>query len=105
MLNRIRRAFSLTRARNSTRGRHRRPPAPSCTPPITPASHTSVAASIFVASLTPADAAPHRTPLRGEDVALVRPYVLAPEKKIGARPMVIAPHLPADAWSVLTGAR
>ncbi|MEV6667926.1 hypothetical protein [Streptomyces nigra] len=51
------------------------------------------------ASIGPA----HRHPLWGEDVELVRPYVLAWEKRVRARPVVIAPYLPADAWSTLAG--
>ncbi|WP_247197359.1 hypothetical protein [Streptomyces sp. GESEQ-35] len=45
----------------------------------------------------------HRHSLTGEDNALVRPYVLAWEKRLRARSVVIAPYLPADAWSTLAG--
>lgn len=45
----------------------------------------------------------HRQMLRGEDIALVRPYVLAWEKRVRTREVVVAPYLPADAWSVLVG--
>ncbi|MFG2308891.1 hypothetical protein ACGFS9_09475 [Streptomyces sp. NPDC048566] len=43
--------------------------------------------------------------LRGEDVALVRPYVLAWETRRRSRPVLVSPHLPAAAWSALTGVR
>ncbi|MFI5819296.1 hypothetical protein ACIA8I_09155 [Streptomyces rishiriensis] len=46
----------------------------------------------------------HRQTLRGEDVALVRPYVLAWEKRLRTREVVVAPYLSADAWSTLVGA-
>ncbi|MFF4147318.1 hypothetical protein ACFY0A_39835 [Streptomyces sp. NPDC001698] len=42
--------------------------------------------------------------LTGEDIALVRPYVLAWEKRVWTRSLVVAPHLPDDAWSALAGA-
>ncbi|MFF5185473.1 hypothetical protein ACFY30_17090 [Streptomyces sp. NPDC000345] len=47
----------------------------------------------------------HRPVLKGEDVALVRPYVLAWESRVRTRAVVVAPHLPADAWSALAGVR
>ncbi|MEU1306843.1 hypothetical protein ACQEV4_00155 [Streptomyces shenzhenensis] len=98
MLNRIRRALSHTRVRNSSRGRHRRPLL------LTPTRRTAADASTIV--LGRASTVPdHRQPLRGEDVALVRPYVLAWEGRVRARPVVIASHLPADAWSALAGVR
>ncbi|MFE5815658.1 hypothetical protein ACFQ6S_19920 [Streptomyces sp. NPDC056479] len=44
--------------------------------------------------------------LVGEDIALVRPYVLAWEnRERPRRSVVVTPHLPADAWSVIAGAR
>ncbi|WP_237555719.1 MULTISPECIES: hypothetical protein [unclassified Streptomyces] len=46
----------------------------------------------------------HRYPLRGEDVALVRPYLLAWEERARTRTVLVAPHLPTDAWSALAGA-
>ncbi|MEU0117483.1 hypothetical protein ABZ137_28270 [Streptomyces bobili] len=51
------------------------------------------------------DVVDHRQPLRGEDIALVRPYVLAWEKCVRTREVVVAPYLPADAWSALVGVR
>jgi hypothetical protein len=104
VLNRIRRAFSLTRARSSPRGRHRRPLVPAFPPLPLPVSRRSDGASTPVLGRTADDAASHRNLLRGEDVALVRPYVLAMEGPVRTRAMVIAPHLSADAWSALTGA-
>ncbi|WP_237310248.1 hypothetical protein [Streptomyces sp. AMCC400023] len=42
--------------------------------------------------------------LRGEDIALVRPYVLAWEKRgQSRRSVIVAAHLPSEAWSVLQG--
>jgi hypothetical protein len=49
--------------------------------------------------------ADHRHSLAGEDIALVRPYVLAWEKRVRARSMVVVSHLSADAWSALAGVR
>lgn len=103
MLNRIRRASSLTRVRNSPRGRHRRPLVPAFPPPPLPVSRRPDATSTPVSGRTADDAASHRNLLRGEDVALVRPYVLAMEGRVRTRAMVIAPHLSSDAWSALTG--
>ncbi|GHB15733.1 hypothetical protein GCM10010392_49840 [Streptomyces clavifer] len=103
MLNRIRRAASLTRERYFPKGRHRRPLTPS-RPLATPTSTTS--ADVSTVRLGPASAgAVHRRPLRGEDVELVRPYLVAWEERVRTRAVVVAPRLPADAWSALTGAR
>ncbi|WP_256725905.1 hypothetical protein [Streptomyces sp. IMTB 2501] len=41
--------------------------------------------------------------LSGEDNALVRPYVLAWEKRVRPRAVVVASHLSAEAWSALAG--
>ena len=104
MLNRIRRAVSLTRERHFPKGRHRRP-------------LTSTRQSPAYAPSAPAEgptAVRWRGPdwanpagsLTGEDNALVRPYVLAWEKRgRPRRSMVVAPHLPSEAWSVLAGVR
>jgi hypothetical protein len=105
VLNRIRRAFTLTRARNSSRGRHRRALTPSCPPASPSASHESVGVSTPFLGRAVAGAATHRNPLIGEDVAPVRPYVMASERRVQTRSMVIAPHLPSGAWSFLTGGR
>lgn len=103
MLNRIRRAFSLARARNSARGRHRRSLVPAFPPLPLPASRRSDGRSAPVLGCRADDAASHRKLLRGEDVALVRPYVLAMEGRVQTRAMAVAPHLSADAWSALAG--
>lgn len=103
MLNRIRQAISRTRARCFPNGRHRRPltssqPLASSTCPV-PADASTVAPG-----RTP-DGPLHRYPLRGEDVALVRPYLLAwEEQRARTRTVLVAPHLPAAAWSALAGA-
>lgn len=101
MLNRIRRAASLTRERYFSKGRHRRP----LTPSRPPAARTVIApvdASAVALGRASAGAV-HRYPLRGEDVALVRPYLLAWEERVRTRAVLVAPHLPADVWSALAG--
>jgi hypothetical protein len=101
VLNRIRRAASLTRARYFPKGRHRRPLA-SRRPPVVPASPTSADGSTVTPGQT-RGSANRRHSLPGEDVALVRPYVLAWEKRVRTRSVVVAPRLPAEAWSALVG--
>lgn len=103
MLNRIRRAVSLTRARYAPKGRHRRPLAP-FRPPATPTVPASADASTVVLGRA-SDSANHRHPLRGEENALVRPYVLAWEERARPHVVVVASHLPAEAWSCLAGVR
>lgn len=103
MLNRIRRAASRIGDRYFSKGRHRRP----LTPFRPLAALTSAAladASTVVLGQASADAV-HRRPLRGEDVALVRPYLLAWEERVRTRAVLVAPRLPADAWSALAGVR
>jgi hypothetical protein len=102
VLNRIRRALSLTRVRNASRSRHRRP-STSATFPTARSSPASVDAPALVLSRPSTSAAAHRFPLTGEDSALVRPYVPAWERRVRTRAVVVAPHLSADAWSALTG--
>lgn len=102
MLNRIRRAVSLTRARCFPKGRHRRPLRPTW-PTSAPASSAPTGESTVV-MVQALDRASHWQPLRGEDTALVRPYVLAHEERARRHPtVVIAPQLPTDAWSTLLG--
>ena len=102
MLNRIRRAVSLTRARHSSKGRHRRP----LTPSRPPAAAFSAPADEPTLSLSRAsDWARHRYSLTAEETALVRPYVLAWERRARQHPtVVVAPHLPTEARSALLGA-
>ncbi|MFG2277945.1 hypothetical protein ACGFNQ_04565 [Streptomyces asoensis] len=101
MPNRIRRAVSFTRERHFPRGRHRRPLTAS-RPSTTPAP--SLRSDGTAAAHRPASGeADHRQTLRGEDIALVRPYVLAWEKRVRTRHVLVAPYLPADAWSALVG--
>ena len=102
MLNRIRRAASLTRARYFPKGRHRRP--------LRPSRPTPAPASSAFADEPPAvlgqdlGRASYWQPLRGEDTALVRPYVLAHEELARRHPtVVIAPRMPTDAWTTLLG--
>ncbi|EFE69439.1 predicted protein [Streptomyces viridosporus ATCC 14672] len=102
MLNRIRRAVSLTRARHFPRGRHRRPLTP-FQPTSAPISSASVDQPTIVLGHT-LDRASHWQPLRGEDTALVRPYILAHEERARRHPtVVIASQPPTDAWSALLG--
>lgn len=103
MLNLIRRAASLTRARHSRRGRHRRP-SMSSRGPAAPAS-TVPADEPTVALGWPRDELSHRHPLTGEDAALVRPYVLACERSGRHPTVVVAPCLPPDGCSALLGVR
>jgi hypothetical protein len=103
VLNRIRRAASLTRARYFPKGRHRRPLRPSRS--SAPASSAPTDEPTVVLDHT-LDRASHRQPFRGEDTALVRPYVLAQEERARRHPtVVIAPQLSTDTWSTLLGAR
>ncbi|GAA3011637.1 hypothetical protein Sfulv_30970 [Streptomyces fulvorobeus] len=103
MLNRIRQAISRTRARCFPNGRHRRPLTPS-RPLASPTCPAPADASTVALGRTPVGPL-HRYPLRGEDVALVRPYLLAWEERARTRTVLVAPDLPADAWSALAGAR
>ncbi|GGX27910.1 hypothetical protein GCM10010383_68270 [Streptomyces lomondensis] len=104
MLNRIRRAVTLTRARHAPKGRHRRTLRAS-RPPIAPASPAYVDEPTVVLAQA-VDKPGHRHSLRGEDVALVRPYMLVEEEPVRRRrTVVIAPYLPSDAWSTLLGAQ
>lgn len=103
MLNRIRHAISRTRARCFPNGRHRRSLKPS-RPLASSTCPVPADASTVGLGQTPAGTV-HRYPLRGEDVALVRPYLLAwEEQRARTRSVFVAPHLPADAWSALAGA-
>ncbi|MEU1941088.1 hypothetical protein ABZ554_01135 [Streptomyces sp. NPDC020125] len=103
MLNRIRRAASLTRARHFSKGRHRRPLTPP--PPVAPVASAPADEPTVVLSRA-SDWAQHRYLLRGEETALVRPYVLAWERRPRQHPtVVVAPHLPTEARSVLLGVR
>lgn len=103
MLNRIRRAASLTRERYFPKGRHRRPLTPS-RPLAAPTSAMPDDTSTVALGHASAGAV-HRRPLRGEDVALVRPYLLAWEARARTRAVVVAPRLPADTWSALAVVR
>lgn len=103
MLNRIRRAASLTRERYFSKGRHRRA-LPPYRPLAAPTFVVPTDASTVVLGQASAGAV-HRRPLRGEDVALVRPYLLAWEERVRTRAVLVAPRLPADAWSALAGVR
>ncbi|WP_443035439.1 hypothetical protein [Streptomyces sp. BE230] len=102
MLNRIRRAASRTRERYFPKGRHRSPLTPSR--PLAAATRLAPAEASSTTLGRASAGAVHRYPLRGEDVALVRPYLLAWEERVRTRTVLVAPHLPADAWSALAGA-
>lgn len=103
MLNRIRRAVTLARARYFPKGRHRRaltpprtavamPPADTVEPPAVPEWMPDTADRLDL--------------LLGEENALVRPYVLAWERQRACqRLVVVAPRLSAEAFLALAGAR
>jgi hypothetical protein len=103
VLNRIRRAVSLTRARYFPKGRHRRPLMPHRPPAVlaSPAftDESTATPSRALSSMNPCHLLP------GENVALVRPYVLACERRVRTRSVVVAPRLPAEAWTALVGVR
>ena len=101
MLNRIRHAISRTRERCFPKGRHRRPLTPSR--PLAPRAGLAPADASTVALGRAPVGTVHHYPLRGEDVALVRPYLLAWEERVRTRTVLVASHLPADAWSALAG--
>ncbi|TXS23317.1 hypothetical protein EAO74_22035 [Streptomyces sp. gb1(2016)] len=104
MLNRIRRGISRTRVRCFPNGRHRRPLTHS-RPLASPTCPAPADASTVALGRTPAGTV-HRYPLQGEDVALVRPYLLAwEEQRARTRTVLVAPHLRTDACSALAGAR
>lgn len=103
MLNRIRRAVALARARYAPKGRHRRPLTPS-RPKAARAFPAFADASAPLLGRV-SDIANHRHRLAGEDNALVRQYVLAWEERGRPRAVVVASHLPTEAWSTLTGVR
>ncbi|GAA1676963.1 hypothetical protein GCM10009680_15580 [Streptomyces yatensis] len=103
MLNRIRRAVSLTTARHFSKGRHRRPLTPS-RPGVAPTANAPADEPTVVLSRA-SDWPRDRYSLRAEETALVRPYVLAWERRARQHPrVVVAPHLPTEARSVLLGA-
>lgn len=101
MPNRIRRAASLTRARYFPKGRHRRPLRSSrpMAALVVPAPTDASTAALG----RPLDTANHRHRLAGEENALIRPYLLAWERRARPRAVVVAPQLPAEAWSFLAG--
>lgn len=102
MLNRIRRAVARTRARYVSKGRHRRRLAPS-RPLGGPASSSPVDRPTVALGLVRRWTSHHYL-LRGEDVALVRPYVLVGEKRVGRHPMDVAvPNTSADTRPVFLG--
>ncbi|MFJ9748655.1 hypothetical protein [Streptomyces chartreusis] len=65
----------------------------------------SLSAALTVVLSRAPDTANYRHPLAGEENALVRPYMLAWERRARPRAVVVAPHLPAEAWSSLAGVR
>lgn len=98
MLNRIRRALSLTSGRHLRKGRHRRP-LTSARPMAAPPGSSAGPMPFRGQSRECADA------LVGEETALVRPYVLAIEERT-RQPSTAGPHpLPADTWFTAAGAR
>ncbi|MFE0208030.1 hypothetical protein [Streptomyces sp. NPDC058985] len=103
MLNRIRHAVSLTRARYFPKGRHRRALMPSLAAVATPPAFAVEPPA--VPEWMP-DTADRLHLLLGEDNVLVRPYVLAWERqRARQRSVVVAPRLSAEAFSALAGVR
>ncbi|MFE1116291.1 hypothetical protein [Streptomyces rochei] len=103
MLNRIRRAVSLARARYFPKGRHRRALTPS---PMAVATPPTLAVQPPAVPDWMPDTADRLHLLLGEDNALVRPYVLAWEReRARQRSVVVAPRLSAEAFSALAGVR
>jgi hypothetical protein len=97
VLNRIRRALALTRVRTVSRGRHRRPLASAR--PESPAAASPVPIGYPPLTLSQAPlGAVGGSLLPGEDVALVRPYVLAWERHTRARTVIVTPNMPKHAW-------
>ncbi|MFC1226846.1 hypothetical protein [Streptomyces sp. Sce081] len=100
MFNRIRRAVLLARERHFPKGRHRRP-----------STHPRPVTVFACPEPTDRSAAdqeryPDRASLLvGEDIALVRPYVLAWERRARHRSVIVVPHLSAEVWSALAGGR
>lgn len=91
MLNRIRRALSLTSGRHLRKGRHRRP-LTSAQPVTAPLGLPDGPMSFLGRHRERADV------LVGEETALVRPYVLASEERT-RQASTAGPHpLPADTW-------
>ncbi|MEW2296229.1 hypothetical protein ABZ719_26645 [Streptomyces sp. NPDC006743] len=103
MLNRIRRAVSLTRERHFRKGRHRRP-STSSRPPTAFTLSMSTDGHVTDVTGQGEDTANRLGFLAGEDNALVRPYVTAWERRVRQRPVVVVRHPPAEAWSALAGA-
>lgn len=104
MLNRIRRTLSLTRRHHSPMGRHRRNlasagPTGACASPAPTAD--------AAATLQQHQGRPNcMDSPTASDIALVRPYVLACEEpRLSRRSMIVAPHLPPAARSLLAGGR
>ncbi|KOT42058.1 hypothetical protein ADK41_09310 [Streptomyces caelestis] len=100
MFNGIRRAVLLARERHFPKGRHRRP---STHPrPVTVFARPEPTGR----SAADRERYPNRAGLLvGEDVALVRPYVLAWERRARHRSVIVVPRLSAEAWSALVGGR
>lgn len=102
MLNRIRRAVSLTRERHFPKGRHRRPSTP-LRPPTAFALCTPTGGSATATAGRRKDGSNRLGFLAGEDNALVRPYVAAREKRVQQRSVFVARHLSPETWSALAG--
>lgn len=98
MLNRIRRDLSLTSGRHLHKGRHRRP-LTSARPVTAPLGLPDGPMSFPGRHRERADV------LVGEEMALVRPYVLASEQRTRQH-STAGPHpLPPGSWFATAGAR
>lgn len=104
MLNRIRRALRLARVRHSSEAKHERPLTPSRPPTRPGAPALADEPTVILARAVDGTGLLHSPPDECPD--LVRPYVLAWERIARQRqPVVVAPHLPTEAWSALQGTR
>lgn len=102
MLNRIRRAVDRTRARYVPRGRHRRCLAPPRLPAACVTSAPVDGPTVALGMVS--DRTGHHGLLRGEDTPLVRPYLLAWEKRVGQHSVdVVTGDASGDVRSVLLG--
>ncbi|MFD6291502.1 hypothetical protein [Streptomyces sp. NPDC060205] len=102
MLNRIRRAATFTKGRHASMGRHRRPLTPSRPSAVPISAALTDEPTVILARAS--DLAGHRYVMTGEENALVRPYMLAWEKRTRHRRAVTdASYLPAEARSAFMG--
>ena len=96
MFNRIRRTVSHLRERYRHKGRHRR--SATSVRPVAVSPEVAYDAVLFLRRHRE-----HTGVLVGEETALVRPYVLAWERRARHRSVIVVPRLSAEVWSALAG--